>query len=196
MDDMILNKNDCGIVFEDDELTWDLTPYNWNESDSDTIPYSKVLEALKAPEKLEEISVSTEESIIWETDSFEWEVTFGIDIFKCDNVNNDIKYQIRVYTSAVPYPYSLYNDISDLSDEEDFADIMQQMSDKVDKDREILVGDDDDFSPEGDLTGKSYETYYATMTEAFEQLPIIIEQIYRFLELKGQVINLMLEHYE
>lgn len=196
MDDMILNKNDCGIVFEDGELTWDLSPYNWKESDSKTSSYSKVLEALKTPEKLEQIRVYSEESAVWETDSFEWEVDLGIFINKCDYGDNDIKYQIRVDTSAVPHPFSLNNDISDLSDEEDFADIMQQMSDKVDKDREILVGDDDDFCPEGDLTGKSYETYYATMTEAFEQLPIIIEQIYRFLELKGQVINLMLEHYE
>jgi len=184
MDEMIINRNEHGIFFEDDEIQWVL--------DGEEASYDEVLKALNSGKKVESISVGSPGDSYYycETDELQWDLQWDVSI----HLSHNKKYALQTYIYASPY-YAV-DQLDELQDEhDDFDDVAGEIIEKLQKWGYNLFAGDVYAELEGDYS-RMHNKECDTLKEAFELIPTAFDAFFSYMEAKDAFIAEMLEHYE
>lgn len=180
---MIINKNVCGIEFGEDEIVWQL--------DDEVVSYAEIADVVASKKAVMDITVGMEDGDVCEieTDEINWEVEWTISVFRDEKK----QYGISSYVHALPFEYVELFD--ELGEKADFEKVATATLTKLNKSGFKLDLADVWQEIEGSCSG-FYRERFATLEEAFEQIPVAFDNIYNYLNGKGFYIIEMLKHYK
>lgn len=180
---MIINKNVCGIAFDENEIVWKL---NYKVSS-----YAEITDAVATKKAVKDITVGLENGDVCtiETDEIDWEVEWSISVV----IDENKQYGISSYVHALPCKYA--DEFDELGENADFEKVANATLTKLNKSGFNLDLADVWQEIEGSYSG-FYRVKFATLEEAFGNIPVAFDNIYNYLNGKGMYIIEMMEHYK